>query len=270
MAIFPLLAVSGLTCHYGQRTVLEDIQFEIHEGQMVALLGPNGSGKSTLMKAVAGLIPWEEKGRSGQILYRGDDLCAFDPRQRARVVAYLGPDIRADFPMTAREAVLLGRICHGIDHGAALLSGFNAQDEAKVLWAMQQALCWDLRDRDISTLSGGERQLVGLARSLAQDARLLFLDEALSRMDLNHVALISKMLRRRLEEGYAVLLVSHDINLASELADQCLLLRQGKQIAKGRPESVLTAEKIGQLYPGADIRLGIHPVTGVPLVFLKG
>jgi len=270
MTRLPLLAVLGLTCRYGQRTVLEKVEFEIHEGQLVALLGPNGSGKSTLMKTVAGLIPWEEKGRSGQIFYRGDDLCSFDPMHRARTVAYLGPDIRADFPMTAREAVLLGRICHGTGQGNNLLSSFNAQDEEKVQWALQEALCWDLRDRDIATLSGGERQLVGLARVLAQEARLLFLDEALSRMDLNHVALISKMLRRRLEEGYAVLLVSHDINLASELADQCLLLKQGRQIAKGEPRGVLTVEKIRQLYPGADIHIGSHPVTGTPMIFLRG
>lgn len=262
MSATSLLNISDLTYSYGDRVVLDRISLEIYPGKMVALLGPNGSGKSTLMKVVAGLLPAQGKSCSGKIDYLGSDWLKLSSIQKARAIVYLGPDMRADFPMTAREAVLLGRICHA----TGLLRQFNSDDDKKVEWAMQEALCWNLRDRDISTLSGGERQLVGLARALAQGARLFFLDEALSRMDLNHVAWVAKMLKRRLAEGCSVLLVSHDLHLAAEFADDCILLKDGQEVAKGAPREILTSDHIRKLYPGADLRVNLHPETGTPII----
>lgn len=263
MSSAPLLGVYGFSFSYGKSRVLDEFSFEVESGKIVALLGPNGSGKSTLMKAIAGILPFESREASGQIRFRGQDLLNMDTASRARAVAYVGADLRADFPMTAHEAVLMGRICHG----SGALRQFSAQDHEKTEWAMHEALCWTLRDRDLATLSGGERQLVAVARALAQGARLLFLDEALSRMDLNHVALIGKMLRRRLSEGFSTLLVSHDLNIASALADECILLKKGKRIATGKTKEVLTSEKIAELYPGADLKVSANPVSGAPMVF---
>lgn len=266
MSIAPLLSVSELSYSYGDQLILDRVSFEILPGKIVVLLGPNGSGKSTLMKVVAGLLPLQGKACSGEIKFLDTDWLTLSLIEKARAIGYLGPDMRADFPMTAREAVLLGRICHG----TGFLRQFNSEDEKKVEWAMQETLCWSFRNRDIATLSGGERQLVGLARTLAQGARLLFLDEALSRMDLNHVAWVAKMLRRRLAEGCSVLLVSHDLNLATELADDCILLKAGQEIAKGPPREILTSEHIQKLYPGADLRVSLHPDTGAPIVSFGG
>lgn len=258
------LDITSLTYLFGKRKVLDQVSLKIQPGRMVALLGPNGSGKSTLLKLVAGILPRESSNFAGQVSLDGLDLFTLSPAQRAQTVAYLSADLRADFPMTAREAVLLGRICHSTE----FLNQFNSKDQKQVEWAMQEALCWHLRDRDLATLSGGERQLVGLARALAQESRLFLLDEALSRIDLNHVSLIRKMLKLRLAAGATVLFVSHDLNIASELAEDCILLREGKVIGNGPTRELLTSEKIRQLYPGADLRVGTHPETGAPMIFL--
>lgn len=252
------LGVYGLSYSYDQKSILDEISFELEAGQLIGLVGPNGSGKSTLMKVVAGLLPLRGPGCSGQVRYRGQDFLGQSPKMRARTIAYLGPDLRADFPLTAQEAVRLGRTCHGGSDSAGEL----------VEWAMNECLCWNLRDRDLSSLSGGERQLVGLARGLAQGAKLLFLDESLSRMDLNHLALMGRMLKRRCSEGWTVLLVSHDLNIVSELADECLLLKGGRRLCTGRTRDVLNSAKIAELYPGANLHVGANPQSGAPFVYI--
>ena len=132
---------------------------------------------------------------------------------------------------------------------------------------MERCLCGEFAGRDLHRLSGGQRQLVALARALAQGARILCLDEALSQMDLNHQALIGKLLRSLCAEGYSVILVAHDVNLASEWADSCLLMKDGARIAQGAVAKTLTESAIRTLYPGAELVLGSNPVTGAPKVF---
>lgn len=254
----------GMTYQYGRGApVLDGVSFEIAKGEIMALLGPNGSGKSTLMKLAAGILPLKGPNCSGVVRFKGSEFLSQPPHWRAKHVAYVAPDLRAEFPLTAEEAVMLGRICHGV----GLLKQVSEQDREAVRSAMEQCLCWGLRDRDLHTLSGGERQLVALARVIAQGARVLFLDESLSRMDLNHQAMIGRLLRRLAEQGYSILLVSHDLNLASEWADTCVLLRAGRDVAKGPLREVLTEERVRALYPGADLVVGANPVSGAPKVF---
>jgi iron complex transport system ATP-binding protein len=252
-----LLGAYGVSYEYGRKKALDEVSFEIEAGRIVGLVGPNGSGKSTLMRVVAGMLPLSGPGCSGQVRYHGQDFLSQAPAVRARQLAYLGADLKVDFPITARETVALGRICHG-----AGSRGFE-----RVEWAMRECLCWELRERDLATLSGGERQLVSLARGLAQGSKILFLDESLSRMDLNHLALIGKMLKRRAAEGGAVLLVSHDLNIISEFADECLLFKAGKRVVFGKTGEVLNQRNMAELYPGAELHVGANPVTGAPVVF---
>jgi iron complex transport system ATP-binding protein len=259
------LGAFGINYSYGGRQTLHDVSFELAKGEIMALLGPNGSGKSTLMKAVAGLLSMNRDDCGGQVFYQGMNFFAGPARWRAMQVAYVAPDLRAEFPLTARQAVMLGRTCHG----AGFFSSLTTEDRDAVDWAMEACLCWSLRDRDLHTLSGGERQLVNLARALAQGARVLFLDEALSRMDLNHQAAIGKLMRTLGGKGWSVLLVSHDINVASEWADSCLLLRDGRSVGMGLMREVLTEEKIREIYPGADLMVGPNPATGAPKVFFR-
>lgn len=254
----PLLGVYGMTYQYGHRRVLDEVSFEVEKGKIVAVLGPNGSGKSTLLKAIAGILSVMPAGKSGKegcnglVRHAGEDLFSLSPLLRARVVAYVGAEMRADFPVTAYEAVSLGRICQSGTGLAALTSS----DQDAVRQAMEEALCWKLRDRELATLSGGERQLVGLARAFAQGSRILILDEALSKMDLNHVAIVGSVLKKKAsEQGMSVLLVSHDIHVAMELADSCVLLKSGKRIAFGPMSQVITTERLAELYPGARLRV---------------
>ncbi len=258
-----LLGVYGLSYRYGTRTVLEDVSFELEKGELLALLGPNGSGKSTLMKAIAGVLPLPRD--SGVVRYKGGNFLSESPRWRASQVAYVAPELRAEFPLTAGEAVQLGRTCHG----AGFFERLAKEDREAMEWAMRSCLCWGLRERDLDTLSGGERQLVALARALAQGARVLFLDEALSRMDLNHQAAIGKLLRDLCKKSWTILLVSHDVNVASEWADTCLLLREGRRVGYGKLRETLDDGALAKLYPGSELFVGPNPATGAPKVFFR-
>jgi iron complex transport system ATP-binding protein len=258
-----LFGVYGASFTYGTRKVLEEVSFELFAGEITSLIGPNGSGKSTLLKYAAGIIGDGEGTCAGAVRYRDDDFFSRSPAERAKCVAYVPQDMKAEFPITALEAVMMGRLCH--DYGLFWRSGQADRDAA--MWAMEECNCWALRERMLNTLSGGERQLVALARALAQGAKVLFLDEALSRMDLNHQALMGRLLKKLAGRDYAILLVSHDFNIASEWADNCLLLNKGQTIASGPVKEVLVSERIKALYPGAELIVGTNPVTGAPKIF---
>jgi len=257
------LAVLGLSYEYAGRKVLDDVSFELASGEILSLLGPNGSGKSTLLKVIAGLLPGRTRGFLGQARYLGQDLLSLPQAQRARRVAYIGADLSAQFPMTVLQAVTLGRS----SQGSGLISLSTAEDRSAVEQAMRRCFCWELGARDLHTLSGGERQLVALARALAQGARVLFLDESLSRMDLNHQAVVGKLIKELAAQDYSIVLVSHDINIASEWAHSALLLRKGARLACGPIREVLTEANVRALYPGSDLIVGVSPASGAPKVF---
>jgi len=257
----PVLGVYGISFSYGRTPVLEDVSLELERGEILALLGPNGSGKSTLLKAIAGILPLT----AGVVRHRGEDFLRNAPQIRARSIVYVPPDLHAEFPLTAREAVTLGRSCH-LNPGTFRYYR-SSHDRELVREAMERCLCWGFRDQDLHTLSGGERQLVALARALVQGAKVLLLDEALSRMDLNHQAAMGKLLRELTAEGSSIVLVSHDVNLASEWADTGLLLKKGQSVAFGPIKTVLTEENVRKLYPGSELSVGASPATGAPKVF---
>jgi len=246
------------------KAALKEVQFEVEEGSFVALLGPNGSGKSTLLKLISGVLPLSRRQVEGQVRCKGEDLFRLHPGARACRLTYVPADLNVDFPLTAQEAVLMGR-------SNAVGSVFDRGGEAdrkRVEWAMRECQCWELRERDLRELSSGERQLVALARALAYGAKNLLIDESLSRMDLHHQAILGSLLKRLcLENRYSIILVAHDWNLATEWADHCVLLRDGQVLAHGRCEEVLTSSRLEQLYPNAPVYISKHPETGKPRVY---
>jgi iron complex transport system ATP-binding protein len=261
--------VYGVTYTSGAKTILDSVSFEMDSGEVLALLGPNGAGKSSLLKIIAGIYPPSTVGKikiSLQVRLRGEEFPASSSQVRARLVTYVGPELRAEFPLTAYETVMMGRLCHHPD----LFLAFSDNDLKAVETAMKRCYCWELRDRDLETLSGGEKQLVSLSRAIAQEARILLLDEVLSKMDLHHQALIGKLLRELATEGKSVVLVSHDVNLAAEWATTAILLLKGNVIARGSIESVMTEENFRRVYPDAKLHLGENPVTGAPQIFFGG
>jgi iron complex transport system ATP-binding protein len=265
--------VYGVTYTYGEKTILDSVSFEMDSGEVLALLGPNGAGKSSLLKILAGILPPSTVGKakiSLQIRLRGEEFGTSSSKAkahtRARLLTYVAPELRAEFPITAYETVMMGRLCHHPD----LFLAFSENDRKAVETAMQRCFCWELRDRDLDTLSGGERQLVSLARAVAQEARILLLDEVLSKMDLHHQARIGKLLRELASEGKSVILVSHDVNLAAEWATTGLLLLKGNVIARGSIGSVMSEENFRRVYPGAKLHSGKNPITGAPQIFFGG
>jgi iron complex transport system ATP-binding protein len=256
------LEVENLTFSYGQKQVLKNIHLSLEPGQVTAVIGPNGCGKSTLLKIICGII-YSGDIRFLKLSWNEQDLNRLGLRERVKFVSYLGSDLYFDFPITAFEAVMMGQIPH---HPAASWSSTQEEQE-QVKSAMMRTGCFDLRNRWMNELSGGEQQLVALARVLVQRASVVLLDETLSRMDLHHQVQAGKILRELAGEGKLVLIVSHDLNLSSEWSDTAVLMVEGTVNASGKLKEILTTERLKQLYPDTPLVLTENPSNGIPKVF---
>lgn len=237
--------------------VLNGVDVEVAPRRTVVLVGANGSGKSTLLRLAAGLRAPER----GRVRLDDEALHAMDARARARAVAFLPQDVRPVHALSAREVVALGR--H--PHRASAWSGESAADRDAIDAALELCDARSLQARSFDTLSGGERQRVLIAGAVAQAGRLLVLDEPTSALDLPHQIAVFELLRARAREGVAVLLATHDLNLAAAFADHVVLLDAGRVVAQGPPAEVLCDTVLGPVL-GAGTWIGAHPVTGGPCV----
>ena len=216
-----MLKVEHLTCGYGGAPVVKDLSFEVPAGGRLCILGPNGCGKTTLLRALAGLLPHE-----GKVTAEGRDLAAMDRRQLARTVALLSQISSVYFSYTVYETVLMGRYAH--QTGGAF-SGPGPEDRAIALECMERTGVADLRDRQVTELSGGQLQRVFLARTFAQQPRIILLDEPTNHLDLKYqVELVQELKAWAAGEGRYVVGVLHDVNLALDLADLFLLMEEGR------------------------------------------
>jgi len=212
------LQIEDVTWHVGGRPVLSSVSFDIREREVAAVMGPNGAGKSTLLDIVAGL----RQPTGGEVRFNDRPATAWDPRERARLVAHLPQTVRPDLPFLAGELVLMGRYPH-TDRW------FESDDDRlAVEHAMRRTNCWDLRDRLVRTLSGGERQRVLLAACFAQTPQLLLLDEPSTHLDIDQQLHCFSLLRQESERGAACLVVTHDLNLALTYATRLIVLAQGR------------------------------------------
>ena len=216
-----MLKVEHLTCGYGGAPVVKDLSFEVPAGGRLCILGPNGCGKTTLLRALACLLPHE-----GKVTAEGRDLAAMDRRQLARTVALLSQISSVYFSYTVYETVLMGRYAH--QTGGAF-SGPGPEDRAIALECMERTGVADLRDRQVTELSGGQLQRVFLARTFAQQPRVILLDEPTNHLDLKYqVELVQELKAWAAGEGRCVVGVLHDVNLALDLADLFLLMEEGR------------------------------------------
>lgn len=216
-----MLKVEHLTCGYGGAPVVKDLSFEVPAGGRLCILGPNGCGKTTLLRALAGLLPHE-----GKVTAEGRDLAAMDRRQLARTVALLSQISSVYFSYTVYETVLMGRYAH--QTGGAF-SGPGPEDRAIALECMERTGVADLRDRQVTELSGGQLQRVFLARTFAQQPRIILLDEPTNHLDLKYqVELVQELKAWAAGEGRCVVGVLHDVNLALDLAGLFLLMGDGQ------------------------------------------
>jgi iron complex transport system ATP-binding protein len=228
-------------------------------GEIVGVVGPNAAGKSTLARIAAMLLV----PSSGLVRLAETDARALSRRERARKVAFLAQDEPGDLPFTAREIALMGRAPH---LGLWALEGEN--DRARARDALEELDAAHLSDRPVSQLSGGERKRVYLARTFAQGAPILVLDEPTDALDLRHQARLVEALRGRARRGGSALLVMHDLSLAGSACDRVVLLDQGRIAASGTPADVLRAEILERVY-GARLDVFAHPRSGRPLVTVR-
>lgn len=221
----------------GGPDILHDISFGLREGQILAICGANGAGKSTLLRMIyRNLAP-----RMGSVRLNGRDIWAMTPRAVAREVAVVLQDSPADFALSVRQIVGLGRLPHAV----GLAGRVSAHDQRAIDQALATLDLLHLADRSFVTLSGGERQRAMVARALAQEPRLLVLDEPTNHLDIRHQLELLSLLRQL---GLTVITTLHDLNMADDLADRLLLLSEGRIVADGPPHLALTGASIAKAF----------------------
>ncbi len=212
------LQIEDVAWHVNGRPILSSVSLDIREREVAVMMGRNGAGKSTLLDIVAGL----RQPTGGAVRLNDRPAAAWDPRDRARLVAHLPQAVRPDLPFLAGELVLMGRYPH-TDRWFE-----SDEDRVAVERAMRRTDCWELRDRLVQTLSGGERQRVLLAACFAQAPQLLLLDEPSTHLDIDQQLHCFSLLREESERGAACLAVTHDLNLALTYATRLIVLAQGR------------------------------------------
>ncbi len=257
---------SGWSRQSGDRSawVINGMEFTVRQGEIVGVIGPNGSGKSSLLKLLTKLVRPQE----GTIRLFGAELGALSRESISRQVAYMPQDLSYDFPFSVLDMVLMGRFPYRCDGLWNLVGWERREDLAVAEEAMVQTDVTHLANRMIATLSAGERQRVLLARALAQVPRVLMLDEPTAHLDLNHqldVCRILQLVHAQLQ--MTVLLVSHDINLASQYCDRILVMKQGAVVCIGPPQDVIHPQVLTEVY-GCQVLVDAHPDTGLPRVSL--
>ena len=247
-----MLEVKNISINYGFCAVVQNISFALEAGKIIALLGANGAGKTTLLKSLNGTLPIA----SGEILLDGKAIKSFSRREIAQKIAVIAQENETKFPVSVLEFVLSGRFAHG--------AAFGWETEKDLQIALNCLEKCDLQSytkRTMNQLSGGERQRVVLARALATEAEILLLDEPTANLDLAHQALMFRLLKNkcRVSNGAAIV-ITHDLNLAAEFADEILLLKNGKITAKGAPEKVFTEENLHEIF-GVKVLLDKNPAS---------
>jgi iron complex transport system ATP-binding protein len=242
-----------VTAGYREQPVLENLSLEIAAGDMVGILGPNGAGKSTLFSVLSGLL----RPTAGTVKLNGVNVHAMPPGQRARTIAVVPQELDVPVPYTVEEIVMMGRTA-----AIGRFSSPTAEDRQRVERALVYTDVVDIRRRPLNELSGGERQRAIVAMVLAQDPRIILMDEATSHLDLNHRLEIMQLVERlNRDEGVTVLMISHDLQIAAEFSRRLILLDHGKVVADGTPAGVLTEDMLRRVYH-CDVRVHQDPHSG--------
>lgn len=240
------LTMDGVRVRHGKVTLVDDLSASVGAGELFGLIGPNGAGKSSLLRAIAQLLPY-----SGTISLDGVALETLSPRQRATRLAYLAQGDHAVWPLTVRDFVALGRFPHRTRWQS------TSSDDGAVADAITHMRLDALEHRRLDQLSGGERARARLARALAVDAPVLLADEPVASLDPFHQLSVMELLRAQCERGRTVIVVLHDLTLASRFCDRVLLLDHGRAVACGTTRKVLTAANLQRVYQ-VQAMLGEH------------
>ena len=251
--------IDNIRFSYKDTWAIQDVSFSIDRGSFWGLIGPNGSGKTTLLKLLCGLLIPQQ----GRVTFLERDVNDWDSRKRAQWIAYVHQDKRILYSYTVLEVVLMGRSPY------ASLFGFDRPEDIDIAKrALERVGLLRLADRPIQAVSGGEHQMVHIARALAQQPKVILLDEPTAFLDLSHQLNIYKILYDlNREEGMTVVVISHDLNMASQFCKDLLLLKNGRIVASGPPSLVITPDLIEQVFQCRTL-VDEHPSTGKPRVTL--
>jgi iron complex transport system ATP-binding protein len=254
-----MLEARDLTVSYEHRIAVSGVSVSLNAGEITALIGPNGAGKSTLLRTLNGQLPRS----SGSVLLDGDTIERLSRRNISRKIAVVAQEAELRFPVTVLEFVLGGRFAWATHSGWGWETEHDLHVAESVLFETELS---ELSTRLMNELSGGERQRALMARALATEAPILLLDEPTANLDLSHQATLLSLVRVRCDQHRAAaLVVTHDINLAANFADNILLMKQGRTAQSGSPREVLRPEILQDVF---EIRVLVdaHPVTGGPRV----
>lgn len=251
------IQIEGLHFSYGKEEVLRGIDLHLKNGEVLGVLGPNGSGKSTLMSVICGI----RKNWSGKISVMGDNLRGLSTKKLARIVSYIPQSFEPSFDLKVETIVSFGRNPH-----LNGLGNMTNEDYRIIEESMRLTEVYEFKDRPFSTLSGGEKQRVIIAKALAQEGKILLMDEFTTHLDPGHARRVGKIATDLVRaKGLSAIAIFHDINQAVEISDRLLFINNGRALASGKVWDIVTPEIISLVY-GLKSRIMENPISGLPLV----
>ena len=252
-----MLEAKNITVNYGDRSAVVEVSLRAEPGELIAIIGPNGAGKSTLLRVLNQSV----EATRGEVLLDGRPLRSYARRAVARRIAVVAQEAELRFPVTVMEFVLGGR------YAWSSAWGWESEHDVEIARRiLRETELEDFATRLMNELSGGERQRAVVARALATEAKIFLLDEPTANLDLAHQATMLRLVRARCDDHEsAAIVVTHDVNLAAEFADQVMLLKGGREIAYGAPRSVFTPELLRRVFD-LEVLVDAHPVTGAPRI----
>ena len=250
-----MITTKDLYAGYENKLILKGLDLQLMPENLSVLAGPNGAGKSTLLFALLGFL----RPQKGEINLFGKPLARYTRPELAKLIAFVPQESFFQFDYSVFDIVMMGRYPY-----LGFMQSWSPEDKEIVTKLLDNLSLRDMKDRLYSSLSGGEKQRVLIARALAQQTSYIFLDESLSELDINHQVEIIQLLRNiNREQGIGILLVSHNLNLAANYADELVFLKDGKLLGCGKPEEMMNPGMLKELF-GLDLSTHPHPQSGTP------
>lgn len=252
-----VLSIRDLSWSYDDKEIISDINLEVEKGKFYAIVGPNGSGKTTLLKNILRHLDLKKN----KIFIHDKDLVSYSHRALAMELSSVPQNTEISYDFSVYDIVMMGRSPY-----IKRFSSETDEDCRIVKNAMEITDTWQLRESNIQEISGGERQRVIIARAIAQESQIMLLDEPIANLDMNHqIQVLDTVKRLCSEHKLTVVVVLHDLNIASQYADKMIFLKDGRVIEIGEPENILRESLISKVY-GNNFHLMKNPITNKPLI----
>lgn len=252
------IEVKNIQFSYNTEDVIEDVSFALHQGEFLGIIGPNGAGKSTILRLVCRILT----PRLGSVLIFDKNITMIRRKILAQQIAFVPQETYFALNFTVEHILIMGRYPY-----LGVFQREGRKDIDAVEYALEQADVTKFRKRPINSLSSGERQRVVIARALAQQPKILLLDEPTSHLDLHHQFAIMELLKKLNTLGISIIIVNHDLNLASLYCQRLLLMHEGTIYADGTPKSLINEKTLRDVY-GTSVKIIRHPDRDVPQIFL--